>query len=251
MKRNPWRPDAGPVFNSNANVRTVPIDANAQCVVIDNFLARPEEVAAWAAEQDLAEPQGYPYPGLVAEAPAAVCGLMADHFSRCVRNLLGGRRTLDSIIRASLVTVLPQALEPRQWLCHRDRIVDDPHQVLFAASVLYLFRDPALGGTNFYRPRQKEEQTNRLLADSQSLDAGTFGARYGLRPGYMTGGNAYFEQVACIPAAWNRAIFYDGGIFHSADIRHPEALSRDPMQGRLTLNGFHTCRRTGGVRTRA
>jgi hypothetical protein len=39
-------------------------------------------------------------------------------------------------------------------------------------------------------------------------------------------------------------IFYDGSIFHSAHIAAPQLLSDDPLQGRLTLNGFLTCRRS-------
>ena len=240
---DPWSPAAGPLFNPAARVRLVPIGPDAQCVVIDDILAQPEAVARWAAQQDLREPEGYPYPGLVAPAPASVSALLSDHFGRHVRGLLGGRRTLDGVLRTSLVTVPTHALEPRQWLCHRDRVADDPAAWLFAASVLYLFRDPALGGTSFYRPRLPQAQLNRLLADSQQLDAATFAARYGLQPGYMAGSNDWFEQVASVPAAWNRAIYYDGGIFHSADITHPAALSRDPARGRLTLNGFYTCRR--------
>ena len=243
MQPDPWSPAAGPLFNPAATTRLVPIGPGAHCVVIDDVLARPEEVARWAAGQPLREPEGYPYPGLVAPAPASVSALLSDHFGRHVRGLLGGRRTLDGVLRTSLVTVPPHALEPRQWLCHRDRVADDPAAWLFAASVLYLFRDPDLGGTSFYRPRLPEAQMNRLLADSQLLDAAAFGARYGLQPGYMVGSNAWFEQVASVPAAWNRAIYYDGGIFHSADIARPEALSREPARGRLTLNGFYTCRR--------
>ena len=55
--------------------------------------------------------------------------------------------------------------------------------------------------------------------------------------------NAYFERIASVPAAWNRLIVYDGGLFHSADVDRPELLSADPARGRLTLNGFFSCRR--------
>jgi hypothetical protein len=75
------------------------------------------------------------------------------------------------------------------------------------------------------------------------LDAREFGARYGLQPGYMASSNAYFERVAQVSAAWNRVIFYDGGLFHSADVDQPGLLSRDPARGRLTLNSFFTCKR--------
>ena len=99
-----------------------------------------------------------------------------------------------------MLTTAPWALEPRQWQCHRDRVSTDG-SILFAASVLYLFRDPALCGTRFYVPRQSAEATDRMLADSQVLDAGTFSARHGVQPGYMTGNNDWFERIACIRSA--------------------------------------------------
>ena len=37
-----------------------------------------------------------------------------------------------------------------------------------AASVLYLFDDPELGGTSFYTPRQSPEATDRIIIDSNS-----------------------------------------------------------------------------------
>ena len=61
--------------------------------------------------------------------------------------------------------------------------------------------------------------------------------------GYMTGSNAYFERVAKINAAWNRAIFYDGSLFHGPDVDQPSLLSDDVLRGRLTLNGFFGCKR--------
>jgi hypothetical protein len=143
----------------------------------------------------------------------------------------------------SMVTVAPERLEPRQWQCHRDRIAADPHQTLFAASVLYLFHETGLGGTSFYVPRQSDALTDQMIMASQALSASEFSQRYGLQAGYMLGSNAYFECIASVPAAWNRLIFYDGSLFHSADIVQPARLSANPAQGRLTLNGFLTCRR--------
>ena len=60
---------------------------------------------------------------------------------------------------------------------------------------------------------------------------------------YLTASNDCFEQVASVPAAFNRAIFYDGEIFHAAQIEAPHLLTDDPMTGRLTMNGFFRYRR--------
>ena len=70
-----------------------------------------------------------------------------------------------------------------------------------------------------------------------------FAAQYGVRAGYMTQGNAWFEKLLAVPPRFNRAVFYSGAIFHAGDILAPERLSADPRRGRLTLNGFFTCRR--------
>ena len=239
-----WLDSAGRFFNPELRVSVVPLTRDQHCLVIDNALANPEGLIDWASASVFNPPVGYPYPGLVLETPAAITQCVADFFAQHVRKRMGARRTLDLTLRLSMVTLAPAELEPRQWQCHRDRVADDANQFLFAASVLYLFRDPALGGTSFYVPRQSAVQTDRIVADSQMLDTSEFSARYGLEPGYMAGSNAYFEQVAKLPAAWNRMIFYDGGQFHSAEVEKPALLSADPRRGRLTLNGFFTCQRS-------
>jgi hypothetical protein len=211
--------------------------------VVDDALTRPEGVIEWAAERTFELPRGYSYPGLILEAPETLSQRVADQFRQHARRQLGARRTLESFVRLSLATLPPTLLEPVQWQCHRDRLAAEPDRVIYAAMVLYLFRNPALGGTSFYMPRQPGSEVDRMIADSQTLGADEFGARYGLQAGYMVRSNAYFERMAQVPAAWNRMIFYDGGLFHSADIDEPTLLSADPRAGRLTLNGFFACSR--------
>jgi hypothetical protein len=240
---NPWRVPNEDFFSSQPQIQVVPLMGDACCLIIDNALAQPQALLDWAATQTYVPPRGYPYPGLVLDAPQALTQRVADYFALHARNRLGGRRTLDLTVRLSMVTVPPQDLEPRQWQCHRDRVADDPKAVLFAASVLYLFKDASLGGTSFYVPKLSAQETDRILADSQLLSGPEFAAKHGVQPGYLNGSNRYFERVAQVPAAWNRIIFYDGGLFHSADVDQPASLSADPMRGRLTLNSFFTCRR--------
>ncbi len=238
-----WLDADGHFFNPQATLSLVPLRQGQICVVVDNALANPQALVDWACGHAFAAPVGYPYPGLVLDAPAKIAQRMADFFAVHVRKLLGARRTLDQTLRLSMVTLAPSELQPLQWQCHRDRVADDPRAVLFAASVLYLFRNPGLGGTSFYRPLKSAAETDRMRVDSQSLGASEFSALHGVSQGYMAGSNPYFERIAQLPAAWNRAIFYDGGLFHSADVDHPELLSADPLRGRLTLNGFFTCKR--------
>ncbi len=239
-----WLDAAGRLFNPAPIVSVLPLAPGRVCVVIDDALANPQGVRTWAASQTYGPPAGYPYPGLVCDVPSEIATRIADYFAIHVRKRLGARRTSSLSARLSLITEPPERLAPIQWLCHRDRLVHGSSDILFAASVLYLFHEPRLGGTSFYAPRRSIAQTEQLVADSQTLKAHDFNARYGLSPGYITGSNEYFERIAQVPAAFNRVIFYDGGLFHSADIDDPELMHTDPLRGRLTLNSFITCRKS-------
>jgi hypothetical protein len=101
-----------------------------------------------------------------------------------------------------------------------------------------------LGGTSFYAPKHPAPTILPLIQDSGTMDAAAFKARYGIDTGYMTASNAWFEKLLTVPARYNRIIFYEGTLFHSGEIAHPELLVRDPRQGRLSLNGFFTCKRS-------
>ena len=125
---------------------------------------------------------------------------------------------------------------------HVDQLASSPEQSI-AASVLYLFDDPALGGTAFYRPKRPAAELLPMIEDSSRLPPAEFSAKHGVAPGYMTESNDWYEKVASVPAAYNRLIVYSGTVFHSGEIAHPERLSDDPAIGRLTINGFFTCRR--------
>ena len=229
-------------FNPSPALRSVPLPGGSEVVVIDDVLLDPDGLVAWARERSFVPPRNFPYPGLIVDAPVGLSARFADYFAQHARTRLQARRTLAHNVRLSMVTTPPRELDPRQWQCHRDEVSLDP-TIVFVASVLYLFREPALGGTSFYRPRQSPAATDRILLDSQTLSPAQFTERYGVQPGYMDGGNPYFDCVARLPAAWNRMILYDAGTFHSGDISRPDLLTTDPATARLTLNGFFTCRR--------
>jgi len=231
----------GPFFNPAPRISAVALPGGSQVVIVDDVLLDPQGLVEWAGSRRFHAP-AFPYPGVIAAGPKALSQRLLDFFTQHVRSRLGARRTLEHDVRLSMVCTPPASLEPRQWQCHRDRVSMDP-AILYVGSVLYLFRDPALGGTSFYMPRQPPRETDRIVADSQLLDAGAFAARYGLQAGYMDGGNAYFDCVARVPAAWNRMILYDAGFFHSGDVGQPERLTADPATARLTLNAFFSCRR--------
>jgi len=236
-----WDDGGEPFFNPDPAITTVALPSGRAVIVVDDVLRDPAGLVDWARGQAFRQPP-FPYPGLIVDGPRALSERLLDFFAQHARTRLGARRTLEHDIRLSMVCTPPAQLDPRQWQCHRDRVSTDP-SILFVGSVLYLFRDPSLGGTSFYVPRQSADATDRIQYDSQTLGAQQFSARYGLEPGYMDGSNAFFERVARVTAAWNRMILYDAGFFHSGDIGRPDLLSTDPATARLTLNGFFTCRR--------
>jgi hypothetical protein len=233
------------MFNPNPRASVIPLGGQSSCLVFDDVLLEPQRLVELAVTQRerFAFSGHNAFPGPELRMPEAFSAALDTFFAVHARRRLGGRRTLRAYSRLSLVTLQPGELAPTQWICHRDRMELEPGRCV-AACVLYLFQDPALGGTGFYRPRQDAAATARLVHDSAALERAAFASKYGLAAAYPTDGNPWFEKVTSVPARFNRAIFYDGMQFHSGDIRAPERLSEDPRQGRLTLNGFFTCRQS-------
>ena len=219
-------------------------------LIIDDFLLEPEKILAWADDQRamFAVEGGNYFPGPEVTMPDPFTAQLGDFFTLHVRRLLGARRTLEASSRLSMVTKAPAALQPLQRICHSDTMVG-PRSVNpaanegIAASVLYLFADAALGGTSFYAPRKAPAEMAALNRHAMQCTTSQFDQVIGAPAAYLTASNDYFEQVASVPAAFNRIIFYDGAILHSGQIDAPGRLSPDPRKGRLTLNGFFLLRK--------
>ncbi len=232
------------MFNPHPSLQSVLIAPGHHVWVIDDALREPDRWVERAQQfrGQFVQEAHNAYPGPELRLPDEISAALEAYFNQHVRDRLGGRRTLRCYSRLSIVTRAPEQLEPRQWICHRDRMQVPPDQCV-AASVLYLFRDPRLGGTAFYAPRRPNHEIDRLVHESGILSAADFAAKYAIAAGYLTASNAWFEKLGAIEPRYNRLIFYDGALFHSSDMTAPELLSPDPAQGRLTLNGFFTCRR--------
>lgn len=232
------------MFNPHPRIETLAVAGRPLCHVVDDALLAPERwvghAVAQAARFEDSPHNAYPGPEL--PLPEAVAAGFDDFIARHLRPQLDVRRTLRASARLALATRRPEDLEPREWLCHVDRMQAEPGQRIVAC-VLYLFRDEALGGTGFYRPLRPLPEIARLVQDSATLAPTDFQARHGIGPGYMTTSNHWFAKIGAVPARFNRLVFYSGMTFHAADITQPERLHADPRRGRLTLNGFFTCRR--------
>jgi uncharacterized protein DUF6445 len=232
------------MFNPHATLQVVNLDDKHVCLVVDDALLEPERLVQFAAaRREAFRPVDFSvYPGVYLMPPADVVNGLNELFRQQVRRLFDARRCVAWHIRFSLVTLPPQDLQPCQWLCHVDDLGLDP-RLSMQACVLYLFKDEGLGGTSFYAPIRSEPEMAALYQDANTLSGAAFTQRYGIRAGYMHESNDYFTRIGRISAKWNRLIFYDGTVPHSGDIFAPDRLSEDPVVGRLTLNGFFTCRR--------
>lgn len=231
-------------FSPRAEARVLTVDGRPLCHVVDGALENPGEWRdfASAARNAFADAPHNAFPGPELRLPDPSVAGLGTYFDERFRASFDGRRTERFYARLSMVTRAPEALMPWQWQPHVDQLSTAPDQVV-AASVLYLFDDPTLGGTAFYQPRRPAAELLPMIEDSARLPPEEFSARYGVAPGYMTSSNDWFEKVASVPAAFNRLIVYSGTVFHSGDIAHPERLDDDPATGRLTINGFFVCRR--------
>lgn len=232
------------LLNPEASVEPLHLQDGRVCLVIDEILLDPDSLVQFAATQrNVFRAVDFNfYPGVFVDPPQQLPALLANFFSARVRRRFDARRLLQMHCRLSMVTKQPDSLSPIQSLCHRDRPVLDAHHSI-QACILYLFRDAGLGGTAFYKPVRSEAETQQLFSDAQHLPPAEFFSKYDMLPHYLAESNSWFERIGCVPARWNRCIFFDGFGFHSGDIPAPEKLSADPLTGRLTVNGFFTSRR--------
>jgi len=230
-------------INSKLQLDVVRIREDVMCVCVDDFLANPQDVVDYACERadEFIMPERA-YPGVVLPVPDGpmqelyrfIRGEMSRLFSFC-------RGGIDFYTQFSLATVQPEDFTWVQRLCHSDpRLSRDRANF---AGLLYLFDNPDLGGTGFYRWRDPDYWLEMSTRQWDDPEAGLEELQERFQmfrdpPCYMTESNEAAELLDVAPARFNRLIFYSGDVPHSAFIRQPELLSADPAQGRLTLNCF-------------
>jgi Family of unknown function (DUF6445) len=229
------------MFNANPDIQVLSLPGDARAYVIDDFCLQPDlwfELAQdnLALFRDAGSLDKVGYPGIELTMPEQINDALTVFFMEHIRRYTQTRRLIYSVSRLSLVTLSPAQLSPAQCICHRD-VARMPGGAM-TASVLYLFDDPAQGGTSFYRPKKSESATQQLVADSLAMTAAQFDLHYGIPRQYMLESNDFFEKIGSVAAKKNRIVFYSGDVFHSADIAQPDRLNSDPKKGRLTLNGF-------------
>ena len=233
--------------NPDATASRVPVGANAHCLVLDDFLVDAHGVRAWAiACRSRFEAQEEAYPGLVLPVETSAATPMHAFVRRTLSREFGFLRgDLSLQLQFSLTTRDPGTFTWIQRLPHTDPRIEADRRNF--ATVLYLFDDERLGGTAFFRWRDPEfwrEFSQRADVDSVAAER-ELGRHFSLfqEPAcYPSGSNDVFEELARVPARFNRLIAYSGEMPHSAFIPEPGRLSPDPASGRLTLNGFASVR---------
>ncbi len=227
------------MFNPRPTIRHIQIGNSETCVVVDDFFSDPDAIKAHAVSQRAqfaVAPNSY-YPGPELALSNSITSEIEQFFNQHVRTTLGARRTLAATTRLSIVAKHADQLKPLQRLCHRDATGLDASEGA-GAMVAYLFKDSRLGGTSFYMPRRSMDEIAAVMRLAREMDTHSFTKLLGQEPAYPTSSNAWFEHVLHVPAAWNRAIFYNRTVFHSGHITAPELLDADPAYGRLTMNAF-------------
>jgi hypothetical protein len=230
-------------LNPQLEIQAVRVTDDHLCVMIDDFLLNPRDAVDFAAAQAGSfEQQERAYPGLVLpvsnEPLAAMNRFIQMEMSRLFSFCRGDMQFFSQF---SLTTLQPEQFTWIQRLCHTDPRLA-PGRVNYAA-LLYLFENPDLGGTGFYRwkdPAFWQEMT-ALQRDDPAAGLDILKERFEMfrEPArYMTESNEAAELLDKVSAKFNRLVFYSGELPHSAWITQPELLSSDPRQGRLTLNCF-------------
>lgn len=230
-------------LNPNLEIQASQVNDQQVCVVIDDFLLDPQEAVAFACEHagefiNLERS----YPGIVLPVDNLLLGDLNRFIQREMSRLFPFcRGGINFHTQFSLATLQPEDFTWIQRLCHSDPRLE-PGRVNFAA-LLYLFDQPEMGGTAFYRwkdPEFWQEMTVRQREDpSAGLDV--LQEKFQMfrdPPCYMTESNEAAELLDRVPAKYNRLVFYSGDLPHSAYIENPGLLSPDPARGRLTLNCF-------------
>lgn len=207
----------------------------APLIVIDNFVAKPEQLVEAAAGISFA-PAGRLFPGIRAQAPKPYMEFMFSSLRKLLIEYfqLKGERLGFSLCHYSIVTTPPEKLEMLQRIPHIDSTDGSG-----LATIHYLF-SKSLGGTAFYRHRatgfeyvdkSRHKQYFGTL-EKQSAEPGFPGCDY------INGDTPYYERIAAQEGVFNRLLIYRRNSLHSGSIDAAFVPDPSPLTGRLSINSF-------------
>jgi hypothetical protein len=230
-------------LNPNLEFQASRISDNHICVVIDDFLLNPGELVEFAkAHENEFVALERAYPGVILPVENSSLGSLHRFIQTEMTRLFPFcRGNIDFHTQFSMATLQPEDFTWIQRLCHTDPRLA-PGRVNFAA-LLYLFDNPDMGGTSFYRWKEEEFLQEMAAMQRDDPDAGfdILQDRYQMfrdPPCYMTDSNEVAELLDVVPARFNRFVFYSGDLPHNAHIKDARLLTGNPETGRLTLNCF-------------
>ena len=230
-------------INPVLEIQASRITGDRLCVVIDDFLLNPQEAVEFASTQANGFTQlARAYPGRVLPVQDKHTSNISRFIRRELIRYFGFCRSgLEIHTQYSLATLQPEEFTWIQRLCHSDPGHGEGRVNL--AGLLYLFDNPEMGGTGFYRWKDPDFWQQMTLLQRENPEAGIEVLRRKFQmfrdpPRYMTESNEAAELLDVVPARFNRFVFYPGDLPHSAFITDPDLLSGDPANGRLTLNFF-------------
>jgi hypothetical protein len=228
-------------INPDAVMERHAISDECFAVVVDDFLLNPDEVVQHARMHHAGfEMPERSYPGrLLSLAEKSVRDLHGYWRSTLSRVFSFTRGDINDVWQLSLTTLQPEDFTWIQRLCHSDPRTEAGKENF--AAVIYLFHNPDLGGTGFFRYRDRKFWESMAARQSDDPNAGLsiVETRYPMfreAPKYMTESNEVAELLTTVPAKFNRMICYSGDIPHNACISDASLLTDDCSTGRLTLN---------------
>ncbi len=230
-------------INPDPQINVIELSQSQRCVVIDNFLVEPDKLVAHA--QDHASDFVFPeraYPGGVLPLSSGFLQPMQAFIKRTMVSYFPVRRGgMSFSSQLCLTTLQPRDFTWIQRLCHTDPGMKSGKSNY--AAILYLFNNPALGGTAFFNWKDEGYWREMTARQQQDPHAGLeeLESKFQLfrdPPCYMSDSNEAAEKLGAVSARFNRCIFYSGGIPHGACVDQPELLTSNPRSGRLTLNVF-------------
>ena len=234
-------------LNKNATIEFRRLSTGQTIAVVDEFLAAPDDLRAYSVAQanEFFVPEKS-YPGVLLNIDAHpmtdiyrfIRFELGPHFSF----LRGGAQFSPML---SMTTLQPAQLSNLQRLCHSDPPATGKRANF--AFVLYLFKNEQLGGTGFYRWKERQAITEATALENEDPEKALAFLKerfptFNKPACYIIESTEIAEQLDVVPAKYNRLIFYAGDIPHSAQILSPELLSTEINDGRLTLDCFASVR---------
>jgi len=203
-------------------------------VIIDNFSnALPPIIdAALQANYQKADAA---YPGVRAPANPNYLKLRDNMMFRIFSEIFGlSKHIACENASYSLVTTAPAELSVSQRIPH----VDDANPNILA--IMHYLKGPEHNGTAFYRHRRTGFETitsSRYEAYQAAVKQDQ--EVYGPPPQeYICGDTERYEMIGNVKAKADRLIIYRGYLLHSGQITQDMNFSKDPADGRLTVNMF-------------